>query len=71
MSMRKISHIFGLRTSRDPKDRQISHYLFIYFISRTTTSTINHIHAVAFRVEVRLKMIRHCYGEETDKDKGW
>ena len=43
-----------------------SPYTGTIFISRTT-STISHIHAVAFRIEVRLEMIKHCYGKETDK----
>ena len=28
MSMRKISHVFRLRTSRNPQNRQISHYMY-------------------------------------------
>ena len=37
MSMRKISHVFGLRTSRNPQNRQISHYRYVWGQSRSMT----------------------------------
>ena len=38
MSMRKISHIFDLRSSRNPQNRQVGHHRYVWDQPRSVTS---------------------------------
>ena len=38
MSMQEISHVFSIKTSRNPQNRQISHYRYVWGQPRPVTS---------------------------------